>query len=150
MASVNKVILIGTLGRDPEARQTQSGALVVNLSVATSRKFKDIQGQVQEETEWHRISAFGKVAEIISQYLKKGHTVYFEGRLHTREYTDKEGIKRYQTEIICESMQMLGGSSGSRPQQNPDIRANGVVRRQPIAHQPSRLTVETIPEDTPF
>ncbi len=150
MASVNKVILIGALGRDPEARQTQSGALVVNLSVATSRKFKDIQGQVQEETEWHRISAFGKVAEIINQYLKKGHTAYFEGRLHTREYTDKEGIKRYQTEIICESMQMLGGGSGSRPQQNPDIRANGVVRRQPIAHQPSRLTVETIPEDTPF
>ena len=107
MASVNKVVLICTLGKDPEVRQTQSGSAICNLSAATSRKYKDAQGEYQEETEWHRISLFGKMAELAGQYLSKGSSVYIEGRLRTRKYTDKEGIDRYVTEIIGENMQFL-------------------------------------------
>lgn len=107
MASVNKVVLICTLGKDPEVRQTQSGSAICNLSAATSRKYKDAQSNAQEETEWHRISLFGKMAELAGQYLKKGSMVYIEGRLRTRKYTDKQGIDRFVTEIIGESMQFL-------------------------------------------
>lgn len=107
MASVNKVVLVCTLGKDPEVRQTQNGNAICNLSAATSRKYKDTQGGMQEETEWHRISLFGKMAELAGQYLKKGSMVYIEGRLRTRKYTDKEGIDRYVTEIIGENMQFL-------------------------------------------
>lgn len=107
MASVNKVVLICTLGKDPEVRQTQSGSAICNLSAATSRKYNDAQSNAQEETEWHRISLFGKMAELAGQYLKKGSMVYIEGRLRTRKYTDKQGIDRFVTEIIGESMQFL-------------------------------------------
>lgn len=107
MASVNKVVLICTLGKDPEVRQTQSGSAICNLSAATSRKYKDAQGEYQEETEWHRISLFGRMAELAGQYLSKGSSVYIEGRLRTRKYTDKDGIDRYVTEIIGENMQFL-------------------------------------------
>lgn len=107
MASINKVILVCTLGKDPEVRQTQNGNAICNLSAATSRKYKDTQGGMQEETEWHRISLFGKMAELAGQYLSKGSSVYIEGRLRTRKYTDKEGIDRYVTEIIGEHMQFL-------------------------------------------
>jgi single-strand DNA-binding protein len=107
MASVNKVIIVGSLGRDPEIRYQASGDAIANISVATSYKPKD-RDQV---TEWHRISFFGKLAEIVSQYLKKGHSVYVEGRLQTRKYTDKDGIEKYATDIIAESMQMLGSKS---------------------------------------
>lgn len=107
MASVNKVVLVCTLGKDPEVRQTQNGTAICNLSAATSRKYKDTQGGMQEETEWHRISLFGKMAELAGQYLSKGSSVYIEGRLRTRKYTDKEGIDRYVTEIIGENMQFL-------------------------------------------
>lgn len=107
MASVNKVILVATLGKDPEARQAQTGNAICNLSAATSRKYKDVQGNTQEETEWHRISLFGKQAEVASQYLHKGSSVYIEGRLHTRKYTDKQGIERYATDIIGETLQFL-------------------------------------------
>lgn len=111
MASINKVILVCALGKDPEVRQTQAGSYVCNLSAATSRKYKDAQGNAQEETEWHRISLFGQSAEVAGQYLKKGSTVYVEGRLRTRKYTDKEGIDRYVTEIIGENMQFLDRKS---------------------------------------
>lgn len=107
MASVNKVLLVATLGKDPEVRQAQNGNAICNLSAATSRKYKDAQGNAQEETEWHRISLFGKMAELAGQYLSKGSSVYIEGRLRTRKYTDKEGIARYVTEIIGENMQFL-------------------------------------------
>lgn len=107
MASINKVILVCSLGKAPEVRQTQSGSAICNLSAATSRKYKDAQSNAQEETEWHRISLFGKMAELAGQYLKKGSMVYIEGRLRTRKYTDKEGIDRYVTEIIGENMQFL-------------------------------------------
>ena len=107
MASVNKVLLVATLGKDPEVRQAQNGNAICNLSAATSRKYKDAQGNAQEETEWHRISLFGRSAEVAGQYLSKGSSVYIEGRLRTRKYTDKEGIARYVTEIIGENMQFL-------------------------------------------
>jgi single-strand DNA-binding protein len=110
MASVNKVIIVGNLGRDPEMRYMPSGDAIASLAVATSYKSKDKNtGEQKETTEWHRISAFGKLAEIMGQYLKKGSSVYVEGRLQTRKYTDKDGIERYATDIIAENMQMLGG-----------------------------------------
>src|SRR5665647_2736380 len=111
MASVNKVILVGNLGRDPEMRYMPSGDAVANFSVATTDSWKDKNGQKQERTEWHRISMFGKLAEIAGEYLKKGSSVYVEGRLQTREWTDKEGVARKTTEIVADRMQMLGGRS---------------------------------------
>lgn len=122
MASINKVILIGNLGRDPETRYTADGGTAIcNILVATSRRYKDSQGQLQEETEWHRVVFFGRQAEIAQQYLRKGNAVYVEGRLRTRRYTDKEGIERYYTEIICETMQFLGGrNTASAPSHSSD------------------------------
>ena len=104
MASVNKVILLGRLGRDPEARQAQ-GMAICNLAVATSRRYKDKNGERQEETEWHRVVTFGRTAEIAQQYLQKGSEVYIEGRLRTRTY-EKNGQKHYATEIVGETMQL--------------------------------------------
>jgi single-strand DNA-binding protein len=113
MASVNKVIIVGNLGRDPEIRYMPSGDAIANIAVATSYKSKDKNsGEQKELTEWHRISFFGRLAEIVGQYLKKGSSVYVEGRLQTRKYTDKDGIERYATDIIAENMQMLGGRQG--------------------------------------
>ena len=113
MASVNKVIIVGNLGRDPEVRYMPSGDAIANIAVATSYKSKDRNsGEQKELTEWHRISFFGRMAEIVSQYLKKGSSVYVEGRLQTRKYTDKDGIERYSTDIVAENMQMLGGRQG--------------------------------------
>src|SRR3954463_11573496 len=113
MASVNKVIIVGNLGRDPEIRYMPSGDAIANIAVATSYKSKDRNtGEQKETTEWHRISFFGRLAEVVGQYLKKGSSVYVEGRLQTRKYTDKDGIERYATEIVAENMQMLGGRQG--------------------------------------
>jgi single-strand DNA-binding protein len=112
MASVNKVILVGNLGRDPEIRYMPSGEPVANITIATSSKYKNKSGELVEETEWHRISFFGKLAEIVGQYLKKGRSVYVEGRLKTRKYTDKDGVEKYATDIIANEMQMLGGREG--------------------------------------
>jgi single-strand DNA-binding protein len=112
MASVNKVIIIGNLGRDPEMRYMPSGDAIANLRVATTDKFKDRNGDMQEATEWHSIAFFGKVAEICGQYLKKGSQVYVEGSLRTRKWQDKDGNDRYTTEIRGDRMQMLGGRSG--------------------------------------
>jgi single-strand DNA-binding protein len=112
MASVNKVILIGNLGRDPEVRYLPSGDAVANLRVATTEKWKDKSGEMQEQTEWHSVAFFGRQAEICGEYLRKGSSVYVEGRLQTRKWTDKEGKDRYTTEIRGERMQMLGGRGG--------------------------------------
>jgi len=110
MASVNKVIIVGNLGRDPEIRYVPNGDAIANITVATSYKSKDrATGEQKELTEWHRISFFGRLAEVVGQYLKKGSPVYVEGRLQTRKYVDKDGIDRYSTEVIAENMQMLGG-----------------------------------------
>ena len=112
MASVNKVILIGNLGRDPELRYTKSGQAVANFSLATNERWKDKDGQSQERTEWHRIVTWGKTAELCAQYLSKGRTTYLEGRLQTREYEDKDGIKRYTTEIVAQNVTFLGSGRG--------------------------------------
>jgi single-strand DNA-binding protein len=113
MASVNKVIIVGNLGRDPEIRYMPSGDAIANIAVATSYKSKDKNtGEQKEVTEWHRISFFGRLAEIVGQYLKKGSSVYVEGRLQTRKYTDKDGVEKYATDIVAEQMQMLGGRQG--------------------------------------
>jgi single-strand DNA-binding protein len=113
MASVNKVIIVGNLGRDPETRYMPSGDAITNIAVATTDSWKDkATGEKKEQTEWHRISAFGKLAEIMGQYLKKGSQVYIEGSLRTRKYTDKDGIERYATEIRADTMQMLGSRQG--------------------------------------
>jgi single-strand DNA-binding protein len=109
MASVNKVILIGNLGRDPETRYTTGGDAVTNLRIATTDTWKDKAGEKQEKTEWHTVVLFGRQAEIAGEYLKKGRPVYIEGRLQTRKYTDKEGVEKYSTEIVGDRMQLLGG-----------------------------------------
>ena len=117
MASLNKIIIIGHLGRDPESRYMPSGEQITSISVATTESWKDKSGNKQEQTEWHRIAFFGKLAEIAGQYLKKGSQVYVEGKLRTQKYTDKDGIERYQTNIIGDRMLMLGGKpeqSGGR------------------------------------
>lgn len=113
MASVNKVILVGRLGKDIDLRQTGAGSSIANLTLATDRRYKDGQGNSQTETEWHSVVFFGKTAEIASQYLHKGSSVYIEGRLHTRKYTDKQGIERYATDIIGETMQFLDSKKES-------------------------------------
>ena len=111
MASVNRVILIGNLGRDPELRYTPSGTAVANFSLATTDRFSNKQGERQERTEWHRIVAWGRTAELCAQYLSKGRSVYVEGRLQTNEWEDKEGQKRRTTEIVAQTVQFLGGRS---------------------------------------
>jgi single-strand DNA-binding protein len=113
MASVNKVILIGNLGADPETRYLPSGDAVTNIRIATSEKWKDKSGEQQEHTEWHRIAFFGKLAEIAGEYLKKGSPVYIEGRIRTRKWQDKEsGQDKYSTEIVADRMQLLGSRGG--------------------------------------
>ena len=114
MASVNKVILVGNLGRDPETRYLPSGEAVTNISIATTSSWTDkASGEKKEETEWHRVSAFGRLAEIMGEYLKKGSQVYIEGSLRTRKWQDKEGKDRYTTEIRADVMQMLGSRAGA-------------------------------------
>lgn len=121
---VNKVILVGNLGQEPELKYMQSGDAVCNLSLATSESWKDKQGQIQEKTEWHKVCVFGKLAEICGEYLRKGSQVYFEGKLQTRKWQDQSGQDKYTTEIKVDSfdgkMQMLGGKSDSQsvPQQS--------------------------------
>ncbi len=112
MASVNKVILVGNLGRDPETRYMPEGGAVTNISIATTDSWKDKNGEKQEKTEWHRVAFFGKLAEIAGEYLKKGSQVYVEGRLQTRKWQDKDGQDRYTTEIVADRMQMLGSRQG--------------------------------------
>merc|ERR1712023_258859 len=111
---VNKVILVGNLGNDPEVRYMPNGNAVANLSLATSESWKDQQGQVQERTEWHRLTMYRRLAEIAGEYLKKGSQIYVEGKLQTRKWQDQQGQDRYTTEIIVDQMQMLGGREGGQ------------------------------------
>ena len=113
MASINKVILIGNLGKDPEIRYMPNGDAVTNITLATTETWKDKTGEKQEKTEWHRITFYRKLAEIVGEYLKKGRSVYVEGRLETRKWTDKAGVDRYTTEVIASEMKMLGSKPGS-------------------------------------
>ena len=158
MASVNKVILVGNLGRDPEMRYMPSGDAIASFSVATTDTWKDKSGAKQERTEWHRISMFGKQAEIAGQYLKKGSSVYIEGRLQTRKWTDKEGQERQTTEVVADRMQMLGGRGGNAfevmddendaPQQRPASRP----QQQQSAGKPagSGSGFDDFEDDIPF
>ncbi|SAK73689.1 single-strand binding protein [Caballeronia pedi] len=116
MASVNKVILVGNLGADPETRYLPSGDAVASIRLATTDRYKDkASGEMKEQTEWHRVSFFGRLAEIVNEYLKKGSSVYIEGRIRTRKWTDQAGQERYSTEIVADQLQMLGGrSTGDR------------------------------------
>ena len=120
MASVNKVIIVGNLGRDPETRSFPNGDQVANVTIATTDRYKDkTSGEMKEITEWHRVSFFGRLAEIAGQYLRKGSQVYVEGSLRTRKWTDKDGIEKYSTEIRAASMQMLGQRPGGEQQAAP-------------------------------
>ncbi len=137
MSGINKVILIGNLGKDPETRYMPSGKAATNFSVATSERFKDKEtGEPQERTEWHRIATFDRLAEIAAEYLKKGSKVYIEGKLRTRKWTDKEGKDRYSTEIIADQMQMLdsrgsgmgGAAGGASEDEGESFRGSGPPR----------------------
>lgn len=133
MASVNKVIVVGNLGRDPETKYMPSGDAMTNIAVATTDKWKDkASGEQKEATEWHRIAFFGKLAEIAGQYLKKGSQVYIEGKLKTRKWTDKEGVEKYTTEIIADTLQMLGSKpSGNDGHHEPVTTPTRKAQPQP-------------------
>ncbi len=166
MASVNKVIIVGNLGRDPETRYLPSGDAVSNINVATTDRYKDkTTGEMKEATEWHRISFFGKLAEIAGQYLKKGSQVYVEGSLRTRKYTDKDGIEKFATEIRGETMQMLGtrqgmggpsddgGGGAYAPRQSaPAARppAAAPAQRPAAAPKPAASSFDDMDDDIPF
>src|SRR5512136_1915973 len=142
MGSVNKVILVGNLGRDAEVRYTPSGAAVATLSLATTEVFKDKDGQRQEQTEWHRVVLWGKTAETLSEYLRKGKQIYVEGRLQTRSWDDKEGKKRYTTEIRGDRIVLLGGGPG---------RGAPAAEREEGVHEPAKEpTTEVTDDDIPF
>ena len=144
---VNKAIIVGTLGQDPDVKYTASGSPVVNISVATNETWKDKQtGEAQERTEWHRIVMFGKLAEIAAQYLKKGSQAYFEGKIQTRKWQDKSGQDRYSTEIVANEMQMLGGkqSSGSTVPFDPP------AKQSTPASPPETAQVDDGFDDIPF
>ena len=130
MASVNKVIIVGNLGRDPETRYMPDGGAITNASIATTFRWKDkTSGEQKEETEWHRVVFRGRLAEIAGEYLKKGSPCYVEGRLRTRKWQDKDGQERYTTEIVAESMQLLGSRGGAgEPSVDRDADAGGSAR----------------------
>jgi single-strand DNA-binding protein len=140
MASVNKVIILGSLGKDPEVRFMPNGDAAASFSMATSESWKDKQGVKQEKTEWHNVVAYRKLAEIIGEYLKKGSSVYIEGKLQTRKW-EKDGVTRYSTEIIADSMQMLGGKqdSADKPSAEPSA--------EPSAPSGG---FDDLPDDVPF
>ena len=153
MASVNKVILIGNLGRDPEVRYMPSGDAVANISIATTETWKDKNGEKQEKTEWHRVAMFGKTAEIAGEYLKKGSQVYIEGRLETRKWTDKEGHERYTTEIRADRMQMLGSRSGGSERMAPpedDAPRAAPAPAQKTGGAAKGSSLEDLEDDIPF
>ena len=141
MASVNKVILIGNLGRDPEARYTQNGTAVANFTLATNEVWTDKGGERQERTEWHRIVVWGKQAEICGQYLTKGRQIYVEGRIRTRQWQDQQGQKRYSTEIVAQTVQMLG----PRSDRGPDDVAATVPPDEHMGAEPGPGTDDDIP-----
>ena len=149
MASVNKVILIGNLGADPEVRYLPSGEAVTNIRLATSETWKDKSGEKQERTEWHRVVFFGKLAEIAGEYLKKGSQVYVEGSLRTRKWQDKDGQDRYTTEIIAERMQMLGSRAGSFEPAGKEP-AGGVSSSPASAPTKTGSSFDDFEDDIPF
>ena len=154
MASVNKVILIGNLGRDPETRYMPDGGAITNISVATTDTWKDKAGEKQEKTEWHRVAFFGKLAEIAGEYLKKGSQVYVEGRLQTRKWQDKDGNDKYTTEIVADRMQMLGSRQGmgGGEREAPDREGAAAPRggAKPAAAKAAGGKFDDFEDDIPF
>ena len=161
MASVNKVILLGNLGRDPETRYTTGGDAVTNLNIATSEQWKDKNGEKQERTEWHRVVLFGRQAEVAGEYLKKGRSVYIEGRLQTRKYTDKDGVEKYSTEIVADRMQLIGSArdagSGGDAEFSGSSGGGGAPRREsggggakPATGGGAKKNVDDFVDDIPF
>jgi len=163
MASVNKVILVGNLGKDPETRYMTSGEAVTNIRLATTDTWKDKAGEKQERTEWHSIVFYGRQAEIAGEYLKKGRQIYVEGRLQTRKWQDKEGQDRYTTEIVADRMQMLGNREGgggapmgepperdrgAAPSSGPNTASGGAGR--PGGGSPAKKNVDDLDDDIPF
>lgn len=150
---VNKAIIVGNLGNDPDMRYTAGGAAVANISVATAESWRDKEsGEQQERTEWHRVVAFGRLAEIIGEYLRKGSQVYIEGRIQTRKWQDKDGQDRWSTEIVANELQMLGGKSGasanyeSAPQSQPQQSAPAPQ----AASSPAPAPADDFDDDIPF
>lgn len=164
---VNKVIIVGNLGQDPEVRYMPNGNAVANITVATSESWKDQQGQKQERTEWHRIVLYKRLAEIAGEYLKKGSKVYLEGRLRTREWPDQQGVKHYTTEIIANELQMLDGkpaggwgqpsgpvnnqpAGNNTPPAQTDGYSYAAGRNQPMSNEPPMDFDDDIPFAHPF
>lgn len=145
MASVNKVILVGNLGRDPEVRYMPNGEAVANFSIATTESWKDKSGAKQDKTEWHNIVAYRKLAEIIGEYVKKGSAIYIEGRIQTRKWQTKEGQDRYTTEIIADQMQMLGGKPANATGESVSQQRQA---QQSNEQKPSGF--DDFPDDIPF
>ncbi len=160
MASVNKVIIVGNLGADPETRYLPSGDAVTSIRVATTDRYKDKQsGEMREATEWHSISFFGKLAEIAGQYLKKGSQVYVEGSLRTRKYTDKNGVEKYATDIRADTMQMLGSrqgmggegaGTGGAAYSRPAAPAQRPAAQSPAAKPAAASGFDDMDDDIPF
>ena len=152
MASVNKVILIGNLGKDPETRYMPNGDAVTNITVATTETWKDKNGEKQEKTEWHRVTFYRKLAEIAGEYLKKGRSVYVEGRLETRKWTDKSGVERYTTDVIATDMKMLGSKPGGTSYEAPDRDEGGFAPSTSSSKAPARSSTgfDDMDDDIPF
>ncbi len=152
MAAVNKAIIIGYLGKDPEIRYTPDGLAIANFSVATTESYKDRDGNKKENTEWHRIVYYGKIAEVAEKYLKKGSKCYVEGKIRTRKWTDKDGIDRYTTEIVGERLQMLDSKPASSDD-NEGYSGSSRGRRDdhtPPPQSPSSMGVGDFDDDIPF
>ena len=153
MASVNKVILIGNLGKDPETRYMPNGDAVTNITLATTETWKDKLGERQEKTEWHRVTFYRKLAEIVGEYLKKGRPVYIEGRLETRKWTDKAGVERYTTDVIANDMKMLGGKPlDESRQQEPEAQSesSGEAVGDPRPSKKPSSSFDDMDDDIPF
>lgn len=146
MASVNKAIILGNCARDAEIRHSADGSAIANLSIATNETWKDKSGEKQERTEWHKVSLFGKLAEIAGEYVKKGSAIYIEGRIQTRKWQDKEGNDRYTTEIVGDRMQLLGGKRDEPPQ---PIAANPAQPAKPAGKPPGKHAFDDFEDDVP-
>lgn len=154
MSSVNKVILIGRLGKDPEVRYMPNGEAVCNVSLATSETWKDKSGEKQEKTEWHNLTAYRKLGEVIGEYLKKGSQIYVEGKLQTRKWQDKDGNDRWTTEIIVDEMTMLGGKSSGSNESGGDDHPAPAAKSAPAKNAPAKSApaagFDNFDDDIPF
>ena len=163
MASINKVLILGNLGQDPDVRYTESGAAIATLNVATNRNYKNRDGQPVSETEWHRVVLFGRTAELAKDYLRKGRSVFVEGRLRTRKWTDQNGMDRYTTEIVCENNQFVGSrndavgagapdgfESAPRPAPRPMPAPQPAAPAMQSSPAATTASIDQLEEDVPF